>query len=66
MNNDHECDFPDTCNVCRGLIPKPKVTVERYFTARYAGHCHDCNLPIHPGTDVALLSNGAYVHGGCT
>jgi hypothetical protein len=63
---DHECDWPDTCNVCRGPVPKPAETVERYFTARYDGHCSDCDLPINAGTDVALLTTGRYVHGSCT
>lgn len=63
---DHECDFPDTCPVCRGPVPKPTVTVERYFTARFDGQCPECDLPIHAGTDVALLSTGRYVHGTCT
>lgn len=66
MSDEHECDWPETCPVCAGPVSKPKVAVERYFTSRYAGHCHECNLPIHPGTDVALLSTGLYVHGMCT
>lgn len=63
---EHECDFPDTCPVCLGPAPKPTVTVERYFDARFDGQCPECDLPIHVGQNVALLSTGRYVHAGCT
>lgn len=48
-----------------GAPPKPPVTVEAVFTARYDGDCPACHLGIHVGQRVAKLSNDRYVHEGC-
>lgn len=66
--DEHECDFPDTCPVCRGPVrtdPEP-VTVEARFAARFPGDCPACHLGIHEGQPIAKLSNGRYVHDHCT
>ncbi len=52
---DHECDFPDTCNVCQGPAPKPEKQVSNAFRARYDGHCGGCNLPIHEGQWICFV-----------
>lgn len=44
----------------------PAVTVERTLTARYDGHCRGCNLEVHAGQRIALMSDGSYRHEGCT
>jgi hypothetical protein len=51
VRREHECDFPDTCPVCRGPVrtdPEP-VTVEARFAARFPGDCPACHLGIHEG-----------------
>lgn len=63
---DHECDFPDTCSVCRP-VPKPApdpVYVSRPFPARFPGHCRGCNLGIHEGQLIVMAGTSA-VHSGC-
>jgi hypothetical protein len=48
---DHECDFPDTCNVCRGVVRDPEHEV-RESIARYEGECVSCSGAIIPGDPI--------------
>lgn len=56
------------CMMDDGLPPEPKpsVTVEAVFEARYDGHCSGCNLPINVGQMIAKLSDGRYMHHRCS
>ncbi len=63
---DHECDFPDTCPVCRPT-PKPAeepAQIGYAFPARFSGHCRSCNLGIHVGQMIRRVGP-AFVHDGC-
>lgn len=65
MPNHRACWF---CMEDGNLDPAPSapvVTVARTLTARYDGHCSGCNLDIHPGHHVALLTDGTYRHPEC-
>lgn len=67
----HGMPTPAACVDCmdEGNLPAPrreKATIEYTFTARFAGHCGACNLPVSAGQKAARLSTGALVHGWCT
>lgn len=66
----HGFPSPKSCTDCMyedglGPDPKPPVTVEYYFDARFASQCPICNLGIHEGECIAKLSNETYVHERC-
>lgn len=69
---EHECDWPETCPVCKGPAPKPETSKTAPFLAKYDGHCGgDCNLPIYKGDKIVLVfeglsTQGRPVHVGCT
>lgn len=61
---EHECDYPDTCPVCQGP-KKPEWTGDRVsdpFPAKYDGHCPGCNLTIHKGEMIVMITEGANRH----
>jgi hypothetical protein len=43
-----------------------KPTVEYFLTAKYDGHCSDCNHPIVPSQSIARMLDGTYRHSECT
>ena len=55
----------DTCSLCLHPNRQPETREADYVTtARFEGHCRDCDLPIHPGQAIAAF-HGRFVHEGC-
>lgn len=75
MDEDEECPHgldARWCAVCLHGPSKDPVAqreperVTTTFAAGFAGHCHECNLPITPGQTIAKLEpTHRYVHKDC-
>lgn len=65
-------DDPNSCPPCvnaRRPKPPPSVTYGHRFLARFDGHCPDCDLPIHRGQAVRLVTiddRNRTLHDRCT
>lgn len=52
---------PATCTICNGRDRRERVASrgeERHgkaFTAKYAGQCSECNLPISVGQSIVII-----------
>lgn len=56
------------CTICNGREKREaaeSATQPRMFFAKYAGHCHECNLPILNGQVVAWLPERRATHESC-
>lgn len=63
----HGMEDPSWCSICKhkGDIVVVVDDDEYNFTARFDGHCGECNLPISVGQRCRHLSNGRNVHENC-
>lgn len=58
-----ECMEDGNLPVASRSVSRP--TVEHYLTARFLGHCAECNLAIHEGEHIARMSDESYRHARC-
>lgn len=50
-----------------GPVPAPKQEPEQRYTvtAKFDGHCTECNLPIRAGDRVSGVRAGRWIHAEC-
>ena len=66
MSDVHDCDYPETCQVCNPRVRKAPETVDYTFNARYHTECQKCDGAIFPGELIARMTTGRILCGGCT
>lgn len=67
MTDSHECDFPDTCQVCVPRLKPPVDTIDYSFAAKYWTECQTCDGAIYPGqTAVRMKPSGKIVCDVCS
>lgn len=58
MTDDHECDWPDTCTVCKPSLKPPADTIDYTFIAKYTTECRDCDGAIFDGQVAVRMKSG--------